>query len=146
MKNQSKSSSTPRRQPGGQAGNQNARKHGAYAQHFVTDKEREIFNDLRTQLAKDFKKESGADTLELDMVCLMALRHGAALEKGEIDIAVKLDAAVRNHLVALKANRASRKKEQEDKPQTTSAEWMANLVEKVRQEKEEKEKKRHDGS
>ncbi len=126
----SKNSKTNRRRPGGQLGNQNARKDGAYAKHFVTDQEQEAFQDLRCELSKDFKKESGADSLELDMLCLMALRHGQALEKGDIDLAIKLDTPVRNHLAALKATRASRKsKDSPGQLQTTPAEWMSELLE-----------------
>ena len=132
------------RQSGGQPGNQNARKNGAYAKHFVTDHEREAFKDLRAELSKDFKKETGVDSLELDMVCLMALRHGQALEKGDIDMAIKLDTPVRNHLAALKATRASRKtKGMSDQPRTTPAEWVVDFLEKAKQAEERAEKRKN---
>ncbi len=134
----SKTGKTNRRQRGGQLGNRNAHKDGAYAKHFVSELEQEAFQDLRSELAKDFKKESGADSLELDMLCLMALRHGQALEKNDIDLAIKLDTPVRNHLAALKATRASRKsKDTPNKPQTTPAEWMSDLLAEYRKLRQE---------
>ena len=122
---------TNHRRPGGQQGNQNARRSGAYAKNFVTDQERETFKNLRAELAGDFQKETGADSLELDMVCLMALRHGEALEKGDIDTLTKLDAAVRNHLAALKATRAAKNtSDKSGQRPITPAEWASNLLEK----------------
>ena len=110
----------------------------------MTDHEREAFKDLRAELSKDFKKETGVDSLELDMVCLMALRHGQALEKGDIDMAIKLDTPVRNHLAALKATRASRKtKGMSDQPRTTPAEWVADFLEKAKQAEERAEKRKN---
>ena len=122
---------TSHRKPGGQPENRNARKNGAYAERFVTDQERQAFKDLRTELAEDLQEETGADSLELDMVCLLALRHGQALQKGEVDTALKLDPMIRNHLTNLKATRASKKTL--DKPgqlKTGPADWAAALLKK----------------
>ena len=109
-------------------GNKMAMKHGAYATAFVQPEEKEQFETLRQELARDFKNEVGVDTAMLDAATLLLIRHGRAVLAGEQDLANKTMASILAMLDRLKATKVSREGDKPSRSEITPAQWAAKLL------------------
>lgn len=109
-------------------GNKHAVKHGVYATAFVRPEEKERFQSLRQEIAREFKRECGPDTLMLDIAALLAIRHGTALCAGEMKLANETLPGMLSVMDKLKATKSSREAGQATGPETTPGEWMSDLV------------------
>jgi len=113
-----------------QPGNKFGYKHGAYSSAFVLPEEREQFDALRKEIARDFKAETGPDTAMLDAAALLFIRHGRAVVAGEQDLANKTMASILAMLDRLKATKVSREGDKPVHKETTPAEWASALLAK----------------
>jgi hypothetical protein len=111
-------------------GNKFGYKHGAYSAAFVQPEEKEQFIAIRTELARDFGKETGPDTAMFDVAALLFMRHGRAVLAGEQDLANKTMASILAMLDRLKATKVSREGDKPMHRETTPAEWASALLAK----------------
>lgn len=123
-------------------GNSNSLRHGIYANRFLSDEEKPLFESIIAKLYQDFVFNKSSDFIQVELVGMYFLKLGRAQEQGDWDAAEKLDRMIRCHLKDLKATKISREGEQPKGPDTTAADWATALLEKVLTKEEEPKKKR----
>ena len=119
--------------PGAPENNTNALRHGIYADRFLSDEERPLFDAIISQLHEDFVFNKSSDFMQVELVAVYFLKLGRAQEAGDWDAAEKLDRMIRCHLKDLKATKIAREGEEPKGPETTPAEWATALLEKMRE-------------
>lgn len=112
-------------------GNTNALKHGIYADRFLSEDEKKIFNSIIEQLQDDFVFNKSSDFLQVELVGVYFVKLGRAQEIGDHDAAEKLDRMIRCHLKDLKTTKIVREGTEPKLPETTPAEWATALLEKL---------------
>ena len=117
--------------PGAPEDNTNALRHGIYADRFLSDEERPLFDAIIAQLHEDFVFNKSSDFMQVELVAVYFLKLGRAQEAGDWDAAEKLDRMIRCHLKDLKATKIAREGEEPKGPETTPAEWATALLEKL---------------
>jgi hypothetical protein len=122
-----------KRGPGAPVDNTNALRHGIYADRFLSEDERPVFDAIISQLHEDFVFNKSSDFMQVELVAVYFLKLGRAQEAGEWDAAEKLDRMIRCHLKDLKATKIAREGEEPKGPETTPAEWATALLEKLRE-------------
>jgi len=125
------------RKRGGQPGNTNNLKHGVYANRFLSEEEKPIFNKLIEELHQDFVFNKSSDFMQVELVAVYFLKLGRAQEAGDWEAAERIDRMLRCHLKDLKTTKISREGDEPRGPGTTPAEWATALIEKLRRAEEE---------
>jgi len=116
------------RQMGPPEGNTNGLRHGVFANRFLNDEERQMFDALIIKLRHDFKFNESSDFIQVELVAIYFLKLGRAQEAGDWDAAQKIDQMLRGHLKDLKATKIAREGEEPKGPETTPAEWASSLL------------------
>ena len=117
--------------PGAPRGNTNNLQHGVYANRFLTEEEKPLFDAIIEQLHQDFVFNKSSDFMQVELVAVYFLKLGRAQEAGDWDAAERLDRMIRCHLKDLKATKIAREGEEPKGPETTPAEWATALLEKL---------------
>lgn len=120
-----------KRLPGAQPGNTNKLKHGIYADRFLSEEEKKLFDVIIEQLQDDFIFNKSSDFLQVELVGVYFVKLGRAQEIGDHDAAEKLDRMIRCHLKDLKTTKIVREGTEPKLPETTPAEWATALLEKL---------------
>lgn len=124
----------PRNHGGGQPGNLNALKHGAYVKKMLTDEEKAIFEDALAAIHRDFDLNESTDLMQASMAAFYYAKwHCAVLGNANAAIG-EFDVLFRKQLECLKTTRVQR--EVNIGPTTTPAEWAVALLARVREAKE----------
>lgn len=123
----------PKNHGGGQPGNLNGLKHGAYVKKMLTDEEKAIFEDILAAIHRDFDLNQSTDLAQASMAAFYYAKwHCAVL--GDATAAVgNYDVLFRKQLECLKTTRAQR--EPESNSCGTPAEWAVALLKRVREAK-----------
>ena len=116
---------------GAPEGNANGLRHGIYANRFLSEEEKPLFEGIISKLYQDFVFNKSSDFIQVELVGMYFLKLGRAQEAGDWDAAEKLDRMIRCHLKDLKATKISREGEAPKGPETTPADWATTLLEKV---------------
>ena len=116
---------------GAPEGNLNGMRHGIYANRFLSEDEKPLFDAIIVQLYQDFVFNKSSDFMQVELVAVYFLKLGRAQEAGDWDAAEKLDRMIRCHLKDLKATKIAREGEAARGPETTPAEWAMALLEKL---------------
>jgi len=120
----------PKNHGGGQPGNLNPLKHGAYVKKMLTDEEKAIFEDLLAAIHRDFELNESTDLAQAAMAAFYYAKwHCAVLGNANAAIG-EFDVLFRKQLECLKTTRAQR--DTGGGQQTTPAEWAVALLESVR--------------
>ena len=120
----------PKNHGGGQPGNLNPLKHGAYVKKMLTDEEKAIFEDILAAIHRDFELNESTDLAQAAMAAFYYAKwHCAVLGNANAAIG-EFDVLFRKQLECLKTTRAQR--DTGGGPQTTPAEWAVALLESVR--------------
>ncbi|MCL4500060.1 MAG: hypothetical protein M1335_07480 [Chloroflexi bacterium] len=113
---------------GAPEGNDNSLLHGVYANRFLSEEERVLFNALVAKLRADFKFNESSDFIQVELVAIYFLKLGRAQETGDWETAQKIDQMLRCHLKDLKATKIAREGDEPQGPETTPAEWASALL------------------
>lgn len=116
---------------GAPEGNTRGLRHGIYANRFLSDEEKPLFEGIIAKLYQDFVFNKSSDFIQVELVGMYFLKLGRAQESGDWDAAEKLDRMIRCHLKDLKATKISREGEAPKGAETTPADWATTLLEKV---------------
>ena len=116
------------RQPGAPLGNRNAIKHGAYANAEPSAEERVLIADIEARFLRDFPSSDMDDTQLIRDAAEACLMLNRGLNADCADAAMRADRRFRRAVRVLKA-----KKPRGGKPQTTPAEWAADLLRRFRE-------------
>lgn len=130
------------RGPGAPDGNTNNLQHGMYANRFLSDEERPLFDAVIAKLRADFKFNESSDFIQVELVAIYFLKLGRAQESGDWDTAQKIDQMLRCHLKDLKATKIAREGEEPKGPETTPAEWASSLLERWTESQKPKRRRR----
>jgi len=124
----------PNNPGGGQPGNLNALKHGAYVKKLLTDEEKAIFEFALESIHNDFDLNQSTDMMQASMAAFYFTKWHCAV-MGNADAAIgNFDVLFRKQLEALKATRVQR--DTNTGPGTTPAEWAVALLARVKESKE----------
>lgn len=116
---------------GAPKGNTNHLVHGTYANRFLSDDERLVFDGLVERLRDDFVFNQSSDLIQIELAGIYYLKLGRALGQEDYDAAHKLDQMLRGHLKDLKSTKLSREGDTPAPAETTPAEWATALLERV---------------
>jgi len=119
-----------KRKPGAPHGNCNRLKHGIFANKFLNEEEKPLFQGIITKLYADFVFNKSSDFIQVELVAIYFLKLGRAQEAGDWDNAEKIDRMIRCHLKDLKATKIAREGDQPKGPESTPADWATSLLEK----------------
>ena len=117
------------KQPGAPPGNRNAVRHGAYVSSRPSTEERALVAGIEARFLRDFPGSGKDDTQLIRAVAEACLTLNRGLSADSADATMRADRRFRKAIKALKA-----KKPRGGKPQTTPAEWAADLLRRFREE------------
>jgi len=80
---------------GAPKGNTNAMRHGIYANRFLSDEEKALFDSIISQLYQDFVFNKSSDFIQVELVAVYFLKLGRAQEAGDYEAAERLDRMIR---------------------------------------------------
>ncbi len=120
----------PSRKRGGQSGNLNPMTHGIFASKCLDEEERELFQEVIDRLYTDFEFNRSSDFIQIEFIGINTVKYMRAMAEGKMDAAQKLDAMIRANMKDVKATKISREGDQPKSPQTTPADWAADLLKK----------------
>ena len=126
-----RNSGAPRKM-GPPMGNLNGIRHGIFANRFLSEEEKPLFESIIGQLYQDFVFNKSSDFMQVELVAVYFLKLGRAQEAGDWDAAERLDRMIRCHMRDLKTTKIAREGEQPKGPETTPAEWAAELVARLK--------------
>jgi len=126
---------------GAPEGNTNRMTHGIYADRFLSEEEKIVYDGIIAQLYQDFEFNKSSDFIQVEMVAVCILKLGRAVEAGDVDAVEKYDRMIRAHLKDLKATKIVREADVPQHFETTPAEWATALLEKVAESKKQGTKK-----
>ena len=115
------------KQPGAPPGNRNAVRHGAYVSSGPSTEERALIAGIEARFIRDFPGSGKDDTQLIRAVAEACLTLNRGLSADSADATMRADRRFRKAIKALKA------KKPRDKPQTTPAEWAADLLRRFRE-------------
>ncbi len=118
----------PQRKVGGQAGNLNPMTHGIFANKCLDEEERLLFRDVIDRLYTDFEFNRSSDFIQIEFIAINTVKYMRAIAEGNLDAAQKLDGMIRANMKDVKTTKLSREGEQPKAPQTTPADWAADLL------------------
>jgi len=119
------------RKSGAPEGNTHRLTHGIFANKFLSDEEKPLFEGIIAKLYQDFVFNKSSDFIQVELVGMYFLKLGRAQEAGDWDNAEKIDRMIRCHLKDLKATKISREGEAPKGAETTPADWATTLLEKM---------------
>ena len=121
---------------GGQPGNLNGIKHGVFADRFMSESERDVFEEMMALFHEEFLLNRSADFIQLEFAGIYMLQLARAILVGDWETASKIDGLLRANLKDLKATKRTR--EGDGTPQTSisPAEWASELLVKVARARE----------
>lgn len=118
-------------------GKANAMKHGIWANRFLSNEEREVFNDVVQRFRNDFVFNRSSDFMQVELVALYTVKLMRADAEGDMDATERIDRMLRCHLKDLKSTKITReKKEESKKREMTPAEWATSFIEKMKKQQE----------
>lgn len=117
-----------RKQPGAPPGNCSAVRHGAYVSSEPSAEERAFIANIEARFLCDFPGYGKNDTQLIRAVAEACLTLNRGLSADSADATMRADRRFRKAIKALKA-----KKPRGGKPQTTPAEWAADLLKRFRE-------------
>jgi len=109
--------------------------HGIYADRFLSEDEKPIFEAIIRQLEQDFVFNKSSDFIQVELVAVYFLKLGRAQAEGDSEAAERLDRMIRAHLKDLKTTKIVREGDAPRGPETTPAEWATALLEKLADER-----------
>lgn len=109
--------------PGAPIGNRNALRHGMYSDSEPSSEELAFINEIEARFLRDFPSSNKDDTRLIHAVAKACMTLNRGLSADSADAAMRASRRFRKAVKALKA-----KKPRGSKPQTTPAEWAANLL------------------
>ncbi len=125
---------------------------GMYANRFLSDDEKKIFEKIIAQLYQDFVFNKSSDFMQVELVAVYFIKLSRAQEEGNWDAAERLDRMIRCHLKDLKTTKITRETDPASKRAATPAEWASKLVKTLADEKKDgkdkpakKRKRKKDG-
>lgn len=133
-----RNSGAPRHPGGAPKGNTNNLQHGIYANRFLSEEERPIFDAIIAQLHEDFVFNKSSDFIQVELVAVYFLKLGRAQDAGDWEAAERLDRMIRCHMKDLKTTKLTREGTEPIELQTTPAEWATALLEKLAEAEKEK--------
>ena len=134
----------PKNHGGGQPGNLNPLKHGAYVKKMLTDEEKAIFEDILAAIHRDFDLNESTDLAQATMAAFYYTKWHRAAAGGSDSAVAMFDGLIRKQLESLKVTRAQR--EPETNSCGTPAEWAVALLERVREAKRKGKSNEDDAS
>ena len=117
-----------RKQPGAPLGNRNAIRHGAFVGSEPSAEERALIAGIEARFLRDFPGSGKDDTQLIRAVAEACLTLNRGLSADSADATMRADRRFRKAIKALKA-----RKPRDGKPQTTPAEWAADLLRRFRE-------------
>ena len=130
------------RGPGAPDENKNNLQHGMYANRFLSDEERPLFDSLIAKLRADFKFNESSDFIQVELVAIYFLKLGRAKEAGDLEAAQKIDRMLRCHLKDLKSPKIAREGEEPKGSETTPAEWASALLQRWTESQQPKRRRK----
>jgi hypothetical protein len=121
----------PKNRGGAPEGNKNRLKHGIFADRCLTPEERQMFDVLIEHLHQDFQFNKSSDFIQVELVGVYSVKLVRAQMEGNTQAAESLDRMIRCHMKDLKTTRIAREGDEPKGPQTSPAEWAAELLDKV---------------
>ena len=116
------------KQPGAPPGNRNAVRHGAYVRSGPSTEERALIAGIEARFLRDSPGSGKDDTQLIRAVAEACLTLNRGLSADSADATMRADRRFRKAIKALKTN-----KPRGGKPQTTPAEWAADLLKRFRE-------------
>jgi transposase len=116
------------KQPGAPPGNRNAVRHGAYVSSGPSTEEHALVAGIEARFLRDFPGSGKDDTQLIRAVIEACLTLNRGLSADSADATMRADRRFRKAIKAVKA-----KKPRGGKPQTTPAEWAADLLRRFRE-------------
>ncbi|MCL5104959.1 MAG: hypothetical protein M1133_12715 [Armatimonadetes bacterium] len=86
-----------------------ALRHGIYADRFLKQDEKPIFDSIIAHLEREFELNRSSDFIQVELVAVFLMRLGRAYETGDWGAVEKLDRMVRCHLKDLKTAKKGEK-------------------------------------
>jgi hypothetical protein len=122
--------SQPERRIGPPLNHLNAMKHGIFANKCLDEEERVLFQEVIGRLYQDFEFNRSSDFIQIEFIAINTVKYMRSIQEGNMDAAQKLDGMIRAHMKDLKATKITREADQPKGPQTTPADWAAELLKK----------------
>lgn len=120
----------PKRGPGAPAGNLNPMRHGIFANRCLDDEERTLFREVIDSLYQDFEFNRSSDFIQIEFIGINTVKYMRAVAEGNMDAAQKLDSMIRANMKDVKMTKIAREGDQPKGPQSTPADWAADLLKK----------------
>ena len=138
-----KATPPPKKRSGGAPLNHlNAMKHGIFANKCLDEEERVLFQEVIGRLYQDFEFNRSSDFIQIEFIAINTVKYMRSIQEGNMDAAQKLDTMIRAHMKDLKATKITREADQPKGPQTTPADWAAELLKKSGEQPEARKGKR----
>jgi hypothetical protein len=116
---------------GAKEGHLNSLKHGIFADRCLTPEEKQVFDVIIERLHEDFQFNKSSDFLQVELVGVYSVKLVRAQMEGNSQAAESLDRMIRCHMKDLKTTKIAREGEEPKGPQSSPAEWAAELLDKV---------------
>lgn len=120
----------PKRGPGAPAGNLNPMRHGIFANRCLDEEERALFREVIDSLYQDFEFNRSSDFIQIEFIGINTVKYMRAVAEGNMDAAQKLDSMIRANMKDVKMTKIAREGDQPKGPQSTPADWAADLLKK----------------
>ena len=124
----------PKKRVGPPEGNLNPMKHGIFACKCLDDEERVLFQEVIERLYTDFEFNRSSDFIQIEFIAINTVKYMRAIAEGNMDAAQKLDGMIRANMKDVKMTKISREGAQPKGPQTTPADWAADLLKRSQDE------------
>lgn len=135
----------PSRGRGAPENNLNPKTHGIFANKCLDEEERALFQEVIDRLYADFDFNRSSDFIQIEFIAINTVKYMRAIAEGNMDAAQKLDGMIRANMKDVKTTKSAREGDQPTGPQTTPADWAADLLRKA-DESAESQKPRKAGS
>lgn len=117
-------------------GNTQGIQHGVFADRFMSEGEREVFEGMMTRFYANYELNESADFVQLEFAGIYMLKLARAILAEDWEIAAKVDGLLRANLKDLKATKQMREGEKPLAP-FSPAEWATELLERARERQHE---------
>lgn len=110
--------------------------HGIFANRFLDEAEKPLFDAVIAALEEDFVCNRSSDFLQVELVGVNFVKLARAFVNGEMESVERIDRMIRQHLRDLKATKLTREGPAEPpKRKTTPADWATSLLERIAEAK-----------
>ena len=120
----------PKKKTGAPKGNLNPMRHGIFANRCLDDEERVLFREVIDSLYADFSFNRSSDFIQIEFIAINTVKYMRAIAANNMDAAQRLDTMIRSNMKDVKMTKISREGDQAQAPQTTPADWAADLLKK----------------